>query len=91
VATVGLTITIPLAIASDYFIDNKMPDQLSLIGAAVVVLGFVTVNIDNGSAATTPSTESERSLAVPTDYQQTLIEQLTISVNAAISVGEDSS
>lgn len=47
VATIGMSITIPLAMISDYFIDAKSPTYISGIGSVLVVLGFILVNINN--------------------------------------------
>lgn len=45
VATVGLSITIPLAMVSDFFVQTKVPGTLSSLGAVLVVIGFGLVNI----------------------------------------------
>lgn len=45
VATIGVAITIPLAMVSDLLIHGTMPTILSGFGAFLVVLGFVLVNI----------------------------------------------
>ena len=44
IATLGLTITIPLGLGSDYLLFNKVPLPLSLVGAFLVGIGFVVVN-----------------------------------------------
>lgn len=45
VATIGLSITIPLAMISDYFLWHAAPTFLSGVGAFLVVVGFVLVNV----------------------------------------------
>uniref|UniRef100_A0A7S2GQ05 EamA domain-containing protein n=1 Tax=Octactis speculum TaxID=3111310 RepID=A0A7S2GQ05_9STRA len=45
VATVGLSLTIPLAFLSDALLKGKAPTVLSALGAVSVVLGFVSVNV----------------------------------------------
>lgn len=45
VATVGLSITIPLAMVSDFFVQTKVPGTLSSLGAILVIIGFCLVNI----------------------------------------------
>ena len=44
VATVGLSITIPFAILSDYIVYGIIPSGLAIGGAFLVTLGFVAVN-----------------------------------------------
>lgn len=44
VATVGLSITIPFAILSDYIVYGITPSGLAIGGAFLVTLGFVAVN-----------------------------------------------
>lgn len=44
VATVGLSITIPFAILSDYIVYGIVPSGLAVGGAFLVTLGFVAVN-----------------------------------------------
>jgi len=45
VATIGVAITIPLAMVSDLLIHGTLPTWLSGFGAFLVILGFVLVNI----------------------------------------------
>ena len=47
VATVGLTLTIPMAIVVDLLLGNRssVSSPLPLVGAALVVAGFVIVNV----------------------------------------------
>ncbi|GAB5366710.1 hypothetical protein AAMO2058_001167000 [Amorphochlora amoebiformis] len=52
VATIGLSLTIPLAILSDLFIKGILPSLASLGGAAFVIIGFLVINL----ASTPPST-----------------------------------
>lgn len=43
VATVGLSITIPLAMVSDYLLFNDIPSAVSFTGASLVLMGFLFV------------------------------------------------
>ena len=43
VATVGLSITIPLAMISDFILFGDVPTGLSFGGAAMVIVGFLFV------------------------------------------------
>lgn len=45
VATVGLSITIPLAMISDLLVQGQAPTLLSASGAILVIIGFCLVNI----------------------------------------------
>lgn len=45
VATIGVSITIPLALVSDFLIHNVLPTLLSGLGASFVIIGFILVNI----------------------------------------------
>jgi hypothetical protein len=45
VATVGLSITIPLAMVSDLLVHDTSPTALSACGAVLVIIGFCLVNI----------------------------------------------
>lgn len=45
IATIGVAITIPLAMVSDLLIHGTAPTYLSGSGAFLVILGFVLVNI----------------------------------------------
>jgi hypothetical protein len=45
VATIGVSITIPLAMISDFIIHGRAPTATSGFGAFLVVVGFVLVNI----------------------------------------------
>ena len=67
VATVGLTLTIPMAIVVDLALGNRaiLSSPLSLVGAALVVVGFGIVNVGcdggwrcrrRGAGATTAGT-----------------------------------
>ena len=44
VATVGLSLTIPLAFLSDFLLGHGAPAVLSIFGALAVIFGFVVVN-----------------------------------------------
>ena len=46
VATIGMSITIPLAIISDLLLGNANLTIFSIFGAIFVIIGFVFVNID---------------------------------------------
>ena len=48
IATVGLSLTIPLAFLSDAIFNHIAPSVLSGFGALLVVAGFVFVNIGDG-------------------------------------------
>ena len=45
VATVGLSITIPMAMVADFLVHSQSPTGLSSGGAILVVIGFCLVNI----------------------------------------------
>ena len=45
VATVGLSITIPLAMISDFLVQGEAPTGLSASGAILVIIGFCLVNV----------------------------------------------
>jgi solute carrier family 35 protein F5 len=45
VATVGLSITIPLAMVSDFVVHGNPPTALSAGGAVLVIIGFCLVNV----------------------------------------------
>lgn len=45
VATVGLSITIPLAMVSDLLVHHEAPTALSGVGATLVIIGFCLVNL----------------------------------------------
>lgn len=47
VATIGMSITIPLGMVSDLMLDKQSPSILSGIGACMVLLGFVFLNIND--------------------------------------------
>ena len=51
VATIGMSITIPLAMASDAILNGARPDGTAITGALLVLLGFCMVNIDRSSQA----------------------------------------
>lgn len=52
VVTIGLSLTIPLAIIGDYIL-HKPSTLQALIGATFVILGFVTIGLENSRTATT--------------------------------------
>ena len=45
IATVGLSITIPLAMISDDMQHGIIPDVISVVGALLVIVGFVGMNV----------------------------------------------
>ena len=47
-ATVGLSITIPFALVSDFIFFGKVPTAMSVGGALLVIGGFVTVSCESG-------------------------------------------
>ncbi|KAF9229409.1 hypothetical protein BS17DRAFT_771414 [Gyrodon lividus] len=49
VATIGLSLTIPLAVMGDYFLSKPTAFQV-LLGATFVTAGFVVVGVENSSA-----------------------------------------
>jgi len=49
IATVGLSLTIPLAFLSDAFFNAVVPSPLSALGALTVIAGFILVNVGDGS------------------------------------------
>lgn len=51
VATIGMSITIPIALVTDYFVDHLVPGGVSVVGALLVVVGFVLVNLTNDQVA----------------------------------------
>jgi solute carrier family 35, member F5 len=62
-ATVGLGLTIPLAFASDVFLDHGSESVISVArvcGALAVLAGFVLVNIGNASTDTAEIGDSEQ-------------------------------
>jgi solute carrier family 35, member F5 len=50
VATVGLTLTIPMALASDAIVKGLSPSPMLIVGACVVVVGFVMSTIGGDKA-----------------------------------------
>lgn len=44
VATIGMSITIPFALITDYIIHYSIPSEFAAIGAVLVVIGFILVN-----------------------------------------------
>lgn len=61
IATVGLSLTIPLAFLSDAFFHGIFPAPLSAFGAACVVAGFVLVNAGDGDGQGNGSSCESRS------------------------------
>ena len=53
----GLTITIPLAMLSDFLTYAIVPTCWGVVGAVLVIAGFCVINADFG--ATTPTDENE--------------------------------
>jgi solute carrier family 35, member F5 len=52
IATVGLSLTIPLAFITDAMFNGIYPTAMSALGALAVVGGFVLVNVGDGSCET---------------------------------------
>ncbi|KAI9004976.1 hypothetical protein DFJ74DRAFT_401579 [Hyaloraphidium curvatum] len=48
VVTVGLSLTIPLAVLGDFLLKGSVPTPFHVAGGALVVLGFVGVNVGKG-------------------------------------------
>jgi drug/metabolite transporter (DMT)-like permease len=46
IATVGLSITIPLAILSDFVFFGTLPTLLSSSGALLVIIGFIVISAE---------------------------------------------
>lgn len=51
VATIGMSITIPLAMMSDALLKGARPDPTAIIGAMLVLIGFTMVNISREAQA----------------------------------------
>jgi hypothetical protein len=51
VASVGLSITIPLAMVSDLLVHGNAPTALSAGGAVLVIIGFCLVNVTKEAEA----------------------------------------
>jgi solute carrier family 35 protein F5 len=49
IATIGMSITIPIALLTDYFIKGVSATWISGLGASLVVIGFVLVNLTPSS------------------------------------------
>eukprot|EP00597_Dinobryon_sp_UTEXLB2267_P010065 CAMPEP_0170099532 /NCGR_PEP_ID=MMETSP0020_2-20130122/1088_1 /TAXON_ID=98059 /ORGANISM="Dinobryon sp., Strain UTEXLB2267" /LENGTH=165 /DNA_ID=CAMNT_0010322193 /DNA_START=645 /DNA_END=1142 /DNA_ORIENTATION=+ len=49
VATIGMSITIPLAMLSDSLLNHAQQDAVAVLGAMLVLIGFVMVNISRQS------------------------------------------
>jgi hypothetical protein len=45
VATIGMSVTIPIAILTDYIIKGVSATWISILGALLVVIGFILVNL----------------------------------------------
>jgi len=67
IATVGLCLTIPLALLSDYFCSNVVESSLYIVGAGCVLVGFVLVNL-----------KVTQSLETETDAQKSTAEELLV-------------
>lgn len=46
VATIGMSITIPLALITDLFVNQIVPTYVSILGSLSVIVGFIMVNLD---------------------------------------------
>ncbi|CAM9384091.1 unnamed protein product [Sphacelaria rigidula] len=58
VATVGLSLTIPIAFLTDFVLHRKHPKGLAITGALLVVGGFICVSGGGGHAPTSPGTKA---------------------------------
>jgi solute carrier family 35 protein F5 len=67
VATVGLSLTVPLAIVADYAFHSMSPTLVTLAASALVIVGFVLINVSTKShdAAAEPKSTHELQVAVP--------------------------
>ncbi|RLN88825.1 hypothetical protein BBJ28_00002885 [Nothophytophthora sp. Chile5] len=45
VATVGLSLTVPLAIVADFWFHGMLPSNVTLLASALVISGFVLINV----------------------------------------------
>ncbi|KAE9125497.1 hypothetical protein PF010_g5607 [Phytophthora fragariae] len=45
VATVGLSLTVPLAIVADFWFHGMLPTHVTLLASALVISGFVLINV----------------------------------------------
>ncbi|KAI9911857.1 hypothetical protein PsorP6_009674 [Peronosclerospora sorghi] len=45
VATVGLSLTVPLAIVADFWFHGVLPTNITLLASALVIYGFVLINV----------------------------------------------
>ncbi|KAG7380180.1 hypothetical protein PHYPSEUDO_007660 [Phytophthora pseudosyringae] len=45
VATVGLSLTVPLAIVADFWFHGVLPSNVTLLASALVISGFVLINV----------------------------------------------
>ena len=66
VVTVGLSLTIPLAIAGDFFLKKPVPGQV-VLGAVIVLLSFIAIGAEDAGRSTTPD-EGSTSSAEVEDY-----------------------
>jgi len=78
VATVGLSVTIPMSICTDSFLGKTFLTPLKLVGIALVFVGFFFVNFDK------TSTKENDEISVNPDYD----EELMISTTGVLYVDE---
>ncbi|CAI5727537.1 hypothetical protein KXD40_005623 [Peronospora effusa] len=45
VATVGLSLTVPMAIVADFWCHNMLPTNVTLVASALVIFGFILINV----------------------------------------------
>ena len=62
VATIGLSLTVPLAIMSDLLVNALLPTLLSLLAAACVLGGFLAINLSSRPDPTTRGSSEMRSM-----------------------------
>jgi len=60
IATVGLCLTIPLALLSDFFVSHVDESSLYIVGAGCVIVGFVLVNL-KATQSLEPETDVQNS------------------------------
>ena len=76
VATVGLSLTIPMAIVSDLLVKGLGPTVLSVLGAVLVLLGFFCVNFQRRTAQGGSAAVGKEAEAEPGDLRQQEEERL---------------
>ena len=80
VATVGLTITIPLAMTSDVLVYAIIPTVWSILGAVLVTIGFCVININSNGDGTSADT-----IQAPTESVSDRVDEYNPKYNIAVS------